>query len=258
MATDRDFATLIGEAERASVDGWGFSWLDGRATEERPSWGYARRLVPRVAAADAMLDIQTGGAEVLAEVLDRATGRPSIVAATESWGPNLAIARRNLASRGGWVVDVCDDAPFPFRASAFDLVISRHPVVTRWDEVARVLVPHGRYLAQHIGSGSNRELTEFMMGSRPASGARSTAKAAADAATHGLEVVDLREETLRVEFYDVGAVVYFLRKVVWTVPDFTVARYHDRLVAMQEQITTGGPFVSHGRRFLIELKKVEP
>lgn len=257
MAADRDFAALIAEAEGASVDGWGFAWLDGRATEERPSWGYARRLVPRVSAAHAVLDIQTGGAEVLAEVLDRAPARPAIVAATESWGPNLAIAHRNLAARNGSVLEVRDDAPLPFRASAFDLVVSRHPVVTRWDEIARVLAPDGGYFAQHIGSGSNRALTEFMMGSRPVSGARSTAKAVADAAAHGLEVVDVREESLRVEFHDVGAVVYFLRKVVWTVPDFTVARYHDRLVAMHEQITAEGRFVSHGRRFLIELKKAQ-
>lgn len=30
------------------------------------------------------------------------------------------------------------------------------------------------------------------------------------------------------EFFDIGAIVYFLRKVIWTVPDFTVARYRDR------------------------------
>jgi SAM-dependent methyltransferase len=255
VATDRDFAALVAEAERASVDGWGFSWLDGRATEERPTWGYARQLVPRVAAAHAVLDIQTGGAEILAEVLDRASARPAIVAATESWGPNLAIARRNLESRGGSVLDVSDDAPLPFRASAFDLVISRHPVVTRWDEVGRVLAPGGRYFAQHVGSGSNCELIDFMMGPQPVSGARSPAKAVADAAAQGLEVVELREESRRVEFFDVGAVVYFLRKVIWTVPDFTVARYHDRLVAMHERITADGRFVSHGRRFLIVLTK---
>ena len=63
------FDELVTEAESASVEGWDFSWLNGRATEERPSWGYARMLVPRMAEADAVLDIQTGGGEVLADVL---------------------------------------------------------------------------------------------------------------------------------------------------------------------------------------------
>ena len=48
------------------VEGWNFSWLDGRATEQRPSWGYQRLLGAKLAAAGAALDIQTGGGEVLA------------------------------------------------------------------------------------------------------------------------------------------------------------------------------------------------
>ena len=34
----RDFDALVAEADAAPVDGWDFSWLDGRATESRPSW----------------------------------------------------------------------------------------------------------------------------------------------------------------------------------------------------------------------------
>ncbi|MFE0276474.1 hypothetical protein ACFWZY_30995 [Streptomyces sp. NPDC058992] len=38
----RTFDHLVAEAESVSVAGWDFSWLDGRATEQRPSWGYQR------------------------------------------------------------------------------------------------------------------------------------------------------------------------------------------------------------------------
>ncbi len=77
----------------------------------------------------------------------------------------------------------------------------------------------------------------------------------AEAARCGLEVVDLRQATLQVVFYDVGAVVYFLRKVPWTVPDFTVEGYHDRLAALHDHITGRGHFVSHSTRFLLEARK---
>ena len=40
----------------------------------------------------------------------------------------------------------------------------------------------------------------------------------------GMEVRDLREEFPRTEFFDVGAIVYYLRLVVWIVPDFNVHR----------------------------------
>ena len=62
----RAFDDLVTEADAVDVSGWDFSWLDGRATEQRPSWGYQRRLGDRLAAVDAALDIQTGGGEVLA------------------------------------------------------------------------------------------------------------------------------------------------------------------------------------------------
>src|SRR5205085_672559 len=52
------FEELVDEAAEVSVEGWDFSWLDGRATEERPSWGYQQLLRRKLAAASAALDIQ--------------------------------------------------------------------------------------------------------------------------------------------------------------------------------------------------------
>lgn len=52
-ATTPTFEALLAEAGAASVDGWDFGWLDGRATEERPSWRYASALAERLARAQA-------------------------------------------------------------------------------------------------------------------------------------------------------------------------------------------------------------
>ena len=60
----------------------------------------------------------------------------------------------------------------PLRDASFDLVISRHPVVAHWDEIARVLAPGGTYFAQHVGPRSAYEVTEWLMGPQPPSGAR--------------------------------------------------------------------------------------
>lgn len=68
-------------------------------------------------------------------------------------------------------------------------------------------------------------------------------------------MVDLREETLRTVFNDVAAVVRFLRKAIWIVPDFTVGRHRARLADLHDQIQRSGPFVAHARRFLIEARK---
>ncbi len=69
MAAPAAFDDLLGEAGSATVSGWDFSWLDGRASEERPSWGYAATLTVRLGGSESVLDIQTGGGEVFAEAL---------------------------------------------------------------------------------------------------------------------------------------------------------------------------------------------
>ncbi|GAB7144921.1 hypothetical protein LRC484719_35200 [Mycobacterium riyadhense] len=86
----------MAEAESAPADGWDFSWLDGRATEQRPSWGYQRQLSGRLANATAALDLETGGGEVLAG----AGNFPPTMVATESWPPNLALAAKLLHPLG--------------------------------------------------------------------------------------------------------------------------------------------------------------
>jgi SAM-dependent methyltransferase len=246
-----DFDELVAEGAAVPVEGWDFSWFDGRATEERPPWGYARMMGERMAGVTAALDIQTGGGEVLATI----PRPPAVLAATESWPPNVLLARRRLEPLGATVTEVGDDAGLPFGDGSFDLVVSRHPTVVLWDEIARVLRPGGTYLSQQVGAGSNRELTDAMMGPQPVHPGRSTATAVADAQSAGLTVTDLRERALRVEFFDIAAVVYFLRKVLWTVPGFTVERYRPQLATVHKQIQSGKPFVAHSQRFLIEARK---
>jgi SAM-dependent methyltransferase len=247
----RSFEDLVEEADSVSVDGWDFSWLEGRATEERPLWGYSKMMAAKMQLASAALDIQTGGGEVLAGI---ATG-PAMLMATESWPPNIEIARRNLARLKANVVEVGDDDGLPFADESFDLVVSRHPTLVQWDEISRVLKPGGAYFSQQVGAGSNRELTDFIMGPQPVHQSRAAELAVTEAEESGLVVTDLREQSLRVVFYDVGAVIYFLRKVIWTVPGFTVERYRQRLGDLHESIASTGSFVSHAQRFLIEARR---
>jgi SAM-dependent methyltransferase len=244
----RTFDELLAEGDAVPVEGWDFSWFDGRATEERPAWGYSRLLAERMSRAGTALDIQTGGGEILM----RLPKHPPRLMATESWPPNVALSRRNLAAVGASVVEVDDLADLPFPSNHFDLVVSRHPTTTVWEEIARVLKPGGTFLSQQVGAGSNRELTDAIMGPQPVDDSRSAQRVSAEAKAAGLVVDDLRECALPVVFHDIAAVVYFLRKVLWTVPGFSTAQYRDSLARLHERITSEGGFVSHSQRFLIE------
>jgi SAM-dependent methyltransferase len=245
------FDELVADAESVPVEGWDFSWLNGRATEERPSWRYSRLIAERMPHASAALDIQTGGGEVLAGV----PWLPALTVATESWPPNIVRASQRLRPRGVAVIADDDEPRLPFGDGVFDLVISRHPVVTWWNEIARVLRPGGTYLSQQVGPRSVVELTEVFLGPQPPNSHRDPESARQEAEAAGLEVVDLRMERLPTVFHDIGAVIYFLRKVIWIVPGFTVDRYRAELKALHDRIQAEGPFVAHATRFLIEARK---
>lgn len=255
-AADPVFENLVELGASADVTGWDFSWLQGRATEQRPPWGYARLLATRLGGIGAALDVQTGGGEVLREALEHAVEVPRVAAATEAWPPNVATATRLLHPHGVVVVPADQDAPLPFADASFDLVTSRHPATVRWDEIARVLRPGGSYLAQHVGPASVFELIEFFLGPLPEGrGKRHPDDEAASARAAGLDVVDLRVARMRIELHDVAAVVYLLRKVIWWVPDFTVDGYRDRLWDLHRRIQSDGPFVAHSTRHLIEARR---
>jgi len=250
----RTFDELVAEADAVSVAGWDFSWLDGRATEQRPSWGYQRLLRDRLAQATSGLDLYTGGGEVLAG----AGPFPPTMAATEPWPQNIGPATRLLHPLGVVVVVTADEPPLPFADAAFDLVTCRHPSTVWWDEIARVLAPGGTYFAQHVGVIYLRTLIEHFVGPQPRNTIRGQLNpdtVRTDVSAGGLDVIDLRHERIRLEFFDIGAVIYFLRKLNWVVPDFTVAKYHDKLLALHQKIGGEGAFVTHTSRVLIEARK---
>ncbi|WP_353649205.1 class I SAM-dependent methyltransferase [Nakamurella sp. A5-74] len=248
----RSFDELVSEAASADVSGWGFSWLDGRATEERPPWRFVRLLAERLGRAECALDIDTGGGELISEI----PLLPRQLTVTESWAPNAQWARERLADRGVRVVETEQGAPLPFADASFDLVTARHPVTPPWAEIRRVLRPGGRYFAQHVGPASAFELIEFLLGPLPENRTgRDPEREVAAATAAGLEVEDLRTARCRLEFFDVGAIVWILRKCVWWVPDFTTAGYESALRELDARMRGGQPFVAHSTRHLVDARR---
>ena len=243
----RPFEELVAEAAAADVSGWDFGWLEGRATEERPPWGYARRLAANLAEVPSALDVDTGGGEVVGE----AAVLPARMVVTEAWPPNAMRAYRRLAPRGVAVLGASADR-LPLADRVVDLVTSRHPVRPCWPEIHRVLRPGGRYLAQHVGPRPRSSSSSTSSASIPRERQeRDPAVAVADARRAGLTVLDLREARCRMEIRDIGAVVYLLRKCV--VGAGILRRPLRRaLRTLDAQSRTDGPFVAYSTRYLVE------
>jgi hypothetical protein len=138
-------------------------------------------------------------------------------------------------------------------------VTSRHPVKPDWAEIARVLVDSGTYLAQHVGPGSAFELIEHFADLTPEQRlARDPQREAAAAEAAGLRMRQLRTARCRMEFLDVGAIVYVLRKCVWWVPDFSVERYRDVLRHLDSHIREHGAVVAYSTRTLLDARRELP
>lgn len=251
----KEFDGLVLEAEASPVGTWDFTWLDGRAVEERPTWHYFQQVAERAAGVSTLLEVQAGSGTMMGTL----PVLPSLSVATEGFPSSVAAAAPRLASRGAHLVVTSQShRGLPFATASFDLVVSRHPVEVWWDEIARVARSGGVYLAQHVGAYSLRTLSEFLMGSLPAGSRRDPELEHRDAERAGLIVRRMEVERPRTAFFDVGAVVYFLRLVPWAVPDFSVAKYHDRLFALHEVIKRDGAFETTASRTLVEAVKPAP
>jgi SAM-dependent methyltransferase len=247
-----DFDQLVEAAERLPIGGWNFGWLDGRAVEERPTWRYFDRVVERVADVSALLEVQAGVGSMIGSL----PSLPRLSVATEGFSPSVATAAPRLRSRGVHLVVISQARQaLPFAAGTFELVISRHPIDVWWGEIARVLRPGGIYFAQHVGPHSLRSLSEFLMGPLPDTSNRDTEVERRAAEAAGLVVQNMRLEHPRTAFFDIGAVVYFLRLVPWIVPGFTVASYQHALRELHGTIERHGAFETSASRSLIEAKK---
>src|SRR3954454_2807957 len=123
------FEGLVAEAESAPIEGWDFSWLDGRAIEERPSWHYFERVAERAAMVATLLEVQAGDGSMIGSL----PSLPSLAVATEGFPPSVAVAGPRLSTRGIHLIVTSQTRPgLPFAAASFDLVVSRHPIDVWW------------------------------------------------------------------------------------------------------------------------------
>ena len=86
-------------------------------------------------------------------------------------------------------------------------------------------------------------------------GGRDPEREIAEAESAGLVIEELRTARCRMEFHDIGAVDWILRKCVWWVPDFSVHKYRKHLVELDAQMRGGEPFVAHSTRHLIDARR---
>jgi len=262
MATP-GFDELVAAADAEPFQGWDFSRLHGRMTQTELPFRYLDE-VRRIGDVASMLDLGTGGGEVLAEIAPFSAR----TFATEAYRPNALIAARRLQPLGASVILVegapenyatvktpaLDSPALPFRSAAFDLVIDRHesylPI-----EVFRVLRPGGRFLTQQCGGSQFAELNDLLGLPRPRYESWCLAQAVSQLRAVGFEIVREQEAFATTTFRDVGAIVYFLKAVPWQIAGFDAVNFRDPLRAIHDRIEAAGPLAVSAHYFLVECVK---
>ena len=249
-------ASLVGAwkaEESAPFAGWDFSHLAGRVIEESPPWSYEELVRAHLLGARSLLDLGTGGGEVLSRLAD---AFPRRVVATEAWAPNVVIARERLAPLGVEVVayEATDaGAMLDFADASFDVVISRHEAY-RASEVARVLTSGGSFVTQQVTGDSLAELRD-LFASAAAWPHVTVDHLSEELRAAGLAVEDAGEWHGWMTFKDVGALVYYLKNVPWQVPGFSVARDERVLADLQRRLERDGALRFGIGRLLITARK---
>jgi len=238
--------------ERAPFSGWDFSHLAGRMIEEQPPWSYIARARELLRGAKAALDIGTGGGERL---LEMRPDWPRLMVAAEEYPPNVLISARRLAAEGGHVVaaPANEVEPLPFVDGAFDCVLNRHSAI-HVPEIARVLTPGGVFFTQQVhGLWAEDLLAEF--GARPQWPDATPQRYVPALEAAGLEVTHVQEWRGRLRFTDVGALVYYLKAVSWSVVGFSVDAHLQTLLRLQSRLDRGEELAFTARSYIMEAAK---
>lgn len=249
MKTDQLFQLYLKEAE-TDFSGWDFSHINetGRLASGMLSWSYGSMAKTFMADATSILDMGTGGGELLSKLQPF----PQSVCATEGYKPNYPIAKERLEPLGVQVVEVESDNLLSFPDKHFDLIINKHEEYDP-SEVKRVLQEGGTFLTQQVGWSDCQDINRLLgapINEEYAHWNLEFAKKQLE--EHDFMVLLSKQEFPLQRFYDIGALIYYLKAIPWQVVDFSVEDYLDSLYELHLKIKREGYLDIRQDRFLLK------
>lgn len=243
----------LAEEAAAHIHGWDFSHIEGRFNngEDKLEWDYVQIVREYLSPEKRLLDIDTGGGEALLSF-----GHPyKMTSATEAYPPNVKLCEETLLPLGIDFRKAENYADMPFESESFDIVINRHGAYDV-SELRRILKDGGIFVTEQVGCENDRGLVEFLCpnaeqkfkGWNLENNLRRFEE-------NGFTILKQGECFRPIEFYDVGALVWFARIIEWEFLGFSVLNNFEQLCRAQEIIEKHGKVSGNNHRFLIAAKK---
>ncbi|MCG3222970.1 MAG: SAM-dependent methyltransferase [Candidatus Heimdallarchaeota archaeon] len=243
------FEFLIQEYEHP-FSGWDFSHIRDRMVSSPLPWSYASKILPKLIGVDSLLDMGTGGGEFLANNFQPF---PKNTCATEAFGPNVPLAKKRLEPLGVKVVKICGDGSLPFKNKEFELIINQHEYYDA-TEVFRILKKGGEFITKQVDGSNDKELAD-LLGATCTADEWTLKSASKELERAGFNITEKLAGVQLARFFDIGAVVFFLKIVPWAISDFSIEKYKDKLFALHEKIFAEGYIEVKNPRFMIVAKK---
>lgn len=245
------FDDLLQDGLSLPISGWDFSVIKNRSKEHPPTWSYPALARSHMRGITSMLDQDTGGGEVLSSFAPF----PLHTWATESYPPNIPIAKKRLEPLGVQIISTSIISSIPLLDSSLELVLNRHGGYSS-DELFRLLKPGGIFLTQQVGGQNCIRLNELLQDQVEFEYAYWTKELITrQLSTAGFMILTCLEDYPTLEFYDIGALVFFLRIVSWQIADFSIDKYRQKLLAIHQDILANEPLLVQEHRILVEAQK---
>ena len=245
-------AQWLHEQEIAHIKGWDFSHIRDRYKEEDDlPWDFGNIIKSYLRDTDYLLDMETGGGEFLLSFL----ANPEHTAAIEGYAPNIKLCEERLLPLGIDFKAADGGDELPFEDDYFDLVTNRHGKYNI-QELKRILKSGGMFLTQQVGAENDRDLVELLLGNVELPFPKAYLSIARqEFIDNGFDIIEEAEAYRPIEFYDVGALVWFARIIDWEFPYFEVEKYQENLFRAQKILEQDGVLKGKIHRYYFVARK---
>jgi len=253
MKNNELFDFLVSEAKHP-FSGWDFSYINNRFVDTPLTWSYSSKVLPLIRTSESLLDMGTGGGELLATL----SPLPKYTCVTEGYKPNISVAKKKLEPLGVKIIYYEDKEKLSFINDEFELIINRHEYYNP-KEVYRILKNGGTFITQQVGDKNNSKFNTLLNLNKTSAneGKWNLETAINELEAVGFEILEGIEDFTMTRIFDVGAIAYYLKAIPFDFPDFTVKKYYNKLVEINEIINNNGylDLDMNTHRFLIKATK---
>lgn len=238
---------LMSQKRQEDFKGWDFSSIYADFWQEELEWNYQEIVQKYLTKEMALLDMGTGGGELLATF-----NHPfHLTSVTEGWLTNYHLLQEKLEPQGIVVKFVEENDHLDFPDNSFDIVINSHESFDL-REIKRVLKPRGLFITQQVGDLNGVNLASRLIPNYHKNEFNlHLSLVVKELKTLNFDIVEEFEAYPSQKFLSMDALIYYVRTISWEYSNFEVETHLEELFYLYDELQRKGHIYNQQHRFLI-------